>query len=139
METSELQRRQLIEHLLTQQPDINAGQAVSLWQPMAAQIVAIVGEGGFNSLFSRCVFLSQSTFPWLATCVLTAQGKQRFVQLQSCFEAQTTAQIRAANGHMLITFTNILASLIGDQLTTRILRSAWLDALSDSANNGVRK
>ena len=134
METSELHRRQLIEHLLTQHAQINAADAVNLWEPFAAQIVAIVGEGGFNSLYARSIFLSQTTFPWLPACALLAQEARRFAPLQTCFESQTSAQVRAANGHLLITFTNILAALIGDQLTTRILRSAWLDAAPDSVN-----
>ena len=134
METSELQRRQLIEHLLTQYAQMNAADAVSLWEPMAAQIVGIIGEGGFNSLYARSLFLSQNTFPWLAACALSAQEARRFVQLQTCFESQTSAQIRAANAHLLITFTNTLAGLIGDQLTTHILRSAWSNTVSDSIN-----
>ena len=134
MEMSELQRRQLIEYLLTQHAQMNAADAVNLWELMAAQIVAIVGEGGFNSLYARSLFLSQSTFPWLETCALSAQEARRFVQLQTCFESQTSAQVRAANAHLLITFTNILAGLIGDQLTTRILRSAWSNTVPDSIN-----
>jgi hypothetical protein len=133
METSELQRRQLIEHLLTQHAQMKAADAVNLWEPMAAQIVGI-GEGGFNSLYARSLFLSQNTFPWLAACALSAQEARRFVQLQTCFESQTSAQVRAANAHLLITFTNILAGLIGDQLTTRILRSAWSNTVPDSIN-----
>ena len=134
METSELQRRQLIEHLLTQHAQMNAADAVSLWEPMAAQIVGIVGEGGFNSLYARSLFLSQNMFPWLAACALSAHEAPRFVLLQTCFESQTSAQIRAANAHLLITFTNTMAGLIGDQLTTRILRSAWNNTVPDSIN-----
>ena len=41
------------------------------------------------------------------------------------FERQSSAQASAANSLLLINFANILASLIGEQLTTSILRSAW--------------
>ena len=40
-------------------------------------------------------------------------------------EGQTPVQASEANSLLLITFTDILASLIGEQLTTRILCSAW--------------
>jgi dolichol kinase len=38
---------------------------------------------------------------------------------------QTPAHARAANSLLLTSFTDILASLIGEQLTASILRSAW--------------
>jgi hypothetical protein len=41
------------------------------------------------------------------------------------FEAQSPAQVREANSLLLITLTDILASLIGEQLTARILSLAW--------------
>ena len=47
------------------------------------------------------------------------------------FEGQTTAQISAANCLLLITFTDILASLIGEELTISILRLAWSNVASD--------
>ncbi len=54
-------------------------------------------------------------------------------------EVQTPTQISEANSLLLITFTDILASLIGEQLTTTILRSAWgndaLDSTDKEFNN----
>ncbi len=41
------------------------------------------------------------------------------------FEGHTPAQASEANRLLLITFTDILSSLIGEELTTSILRSAW--------------
>ena len=49
------------------------------------------------------------------------------------FEGQTTAQISAANCLLLTTFTDILASLIGEELTISILRLAWGNVASDRA------
>lgn len=40
-------------------------------------------------------------------------------------EGQAPAQASEANSLLMITFTDILASLIGEQLTTSILRLAW--------------
>ncbi|MFD2271188.1 hypothetical protein ACFS07_08755 [Undibacterium arcticum] len=45
----------------------------------------------------------------------------------------------AANSLLLITFTDILTSLIGEQLTTNILRSAWGNDASDRAGKGFKK
>ena len=118
-------RHQMVESLTAPHPQYIADTAVMLWEQMARKIISIVGEGGFNSLYARSVFLSQASFPWLADCPLSAQSDQRFAELKKCFGAQAPAQACAANSLLLITFTDILASLIGEALTTSILRSAW--------------
>ena len=133
MENSYLLRHQIINNLMARQPEKVADAALSLWEQMAAQIISIVGEGGFNSLYARSVFLTQLTFPWLAASALSPQAEHRFAQLKISFEGQTPAEASAANSLLLITFTDILAALIGEQLTTRILRSAWGNDASDRA------
>jgi len=115
----------MVESLTARHSDNVADAAVMLWEQIASKIISIVGEGGFNSLYARSLFLSQPSFPWLAVCPLSTQPDQRFAELKKCFGAQAPAQACAANRLLLITFTDILASLIGEALTTSILRSAW--------------
>ncbi|MDO9049550.1 MAG: hypothetical protein Q7U66_17670 [Methylobacter sp.] len=125
METSELLRHRIIKNLVAQHPEKAADAAINLWEQMATQIISIVGEGGFNALYARSVFLTQSTFYWLAVSSLSAQADYRFAELKMSFEGQTPVQVGEANSLLLINFTDILASLIGEQLTTSILHSAW--------------
>lgn len=132
MATSSLLRHQLIENLIAQHPEKVADAAINLWEQMATRIISIVGEGGFNSLYARSMFLSQPAFPWLAAGVLSPRADFRFAELRTSLEAQAPEQASAANRLLLITFTDILAALIGEQLTTRILRSAWGNDASDS-------
>jgi hypothetical protein len=131
METSDLLRYQIIKSVIAQHPE--KGAAINLWEQMASEVISIVGEGGFNSLYARSLFLSQSTFPWLAAASLSAQTDSRFAELKTSFAAQTPAYVNEANTLLLITFTDIMASIIGEQLTMGILRSAWgNDALNRS-------
>ncbi|HUX30467.1 MAG TPA: hypothetical protein VMV78_07540 [Thiobacillus sp.] len=132
METRDLPRHQLIERLMAQHPEKLADAAIDLWERMAAQIISIMGEDGFNSLYARSVFLAQPTFPWLTTSSLPQQTDQRFTELKKGLEGQTPSQAREANSLLLLTFTGILAALIGEPLTTRILGSAWGDDASTS-------
>jgi hypothetical protein len=125
METSELLRHQKIKSLTVQHTEKVADAAIDLWELMATQIILIVGEGGFNSLYARSLFLTQSTFPWLVDGPLPPQTDHRFTELKMSLEGQTPAQASEANSLLLITFTDILASLIGEQLTTSILCAAW--------------
>lgn len=130
METRDLPRHQLIERLMARHPEKVADAAIDLWEQMATQIISIVGEDGFNSLYARSVFLAQPTFPWLTASSVAQQNDQRFAELKKGLEGQTPSQAREANSLLLLTFTGILAALIGEPLTTRILCSAWGDDAS---------
>jgi hypothetical protein len=131
METSDLPRQQIVKRRMAQPTEKVADAAINLWEQMASQIISIVGEGGFNSLYTHSVFLTQSTFPWLAADSLSPLTGHRFAELKISLEGQPHEQANAANSQLLITFTDILASLIGEQLTIRILRSAWGDHASE--------
>jgi len=131
MEISDLLRHQIVKRRMTRPTGKVADAAINLWEPMATQIISIIGEGGFNSLYVRSVFQTRITFPWLATGALPPQADQRFAGLKKSLEGQTPEPASAANSLLLITFTDILASLIGEELTTSILRSAWGNDASD--------
>jgi len=139
METSGLLRHKIIKNLMIPHTEKVSDVAIVLWEKMAEKIISIVGEDGFNSLYARSVFLTQPTFPWLAASALSPQADHRFATLKKCFVEQAPAQASAANSLLLLTFTDILASLIGEQLTTRILRSAWGNDASESGRQGIQK
>lgn len=135
MKTSYALRHQLINSLIAQRNGKNADGAIGLWEQMADQITSIVGAGGFNSLYARSVFLARSNFPWLASGALPPQSGERFAGLKTSLEKQTPAQAGEANILLLITFTDILSSIIGEELTISILRSAWNTDAADEAGD----
>jgi hypothetical protein len=125
METKDLLLHQIIKSSVAQHPEKVTDNAINLWEQMATHIITIVGEAGFDTLYARSVFLTQSTFPWLAADSFSAQTDHRFAKLKMSLEGQTPEQASEANSLLLITFADILASLIGEELTTRILCRAW--------------
>ncbi len=131
--TSDLPRHQIIKDLMAPHTEKVADAAIHFWEQMAAQIILIVGEAGFNALYARSVFLTQSTFPWLSAGLPSPRSDQRFTELKTSLEAQTPALASQANSLLLLTFTDILAALIGEELTANILRSAWGDDASIKA------
>lgn len=137
MESSGLPRHHIIENLVAPSTENVADAAIDFWEQMATQVISIVGVGGFDSLYARSVFLVQATFPWLEASSLSPRTDHRFAGLKASLEGRTPAQARAANSLLLITFTNILASLIGEGLTTNILRSAWGDSASNRTGKEV--
>ena len=134
METSSLLRHQIIKSLMAPPTEEVAAIAINLWEQMAIQIISTVGVGGFNSLYARSIFLAQSTFPWLREGSPSSETDRRFAELKTSLEGQAPATACEANCLLLITFTDILASLIGEHLTASILRSAWGDGASDRAD-----
>jgi hypothetical protein len=138
MGTSDLLRHQIIRNLPLLQTERIPDAAVLIWEQMAAQIISIVGEGGFNVLYSRSLILAQSTYFLLEFDPHTTQTGPRFAELKTCLERQTPEHAREANVLLLITFTDILASLIGERLTTRILRLAWGYDAANSAGKETK-
>lgn len=126
--------QQIIANLMAQQPGNIADAARGHWEKLADEIISIVGEAGFNSLYERSVHLAQSSFPWLPPSALPSQPSQasRFLELGVRLAEQTPAHAIAAHWLLLTLFTDILASLIGEQLTSSILRTAWGNIASDT-------
>ena len=136
MKTSDSLRYGLIKSVMALHQEKDAADAaINLWERTATQIISIVGEGGFNSLYARSVHLGKSEFPWLAGASLLLQSDSRFAELKKSFEGQTPAQVNEAHNLLMITFTDILASIIGEQLTLSILRSAWDNDASNRSLN----
>ena len=134
MATRDLLRHQIIKNLMAQPVGDVADAAIHLWEQMATQIITIVGEDGFNSLCARSQLLSKSSFPRLTAGPMALQTEHRFTGLKTSLEGQSPAQASEANTLLLITFTDILASLIGEQLTTYLLQLAWgINTLNSTA------
>lgn len=135
METNAFHRHQLINSLMAQKADKVVENAINLWDQLAVQLIVIVGDGGFDALYLRSVLLTQATFPWLAADSPMPQTDHRFTALKLNLEEQKPDQASEANCLLLITFTDILASLIGEELTSSILRSAWGNRAGMEFNN----
>jgi hypothetical protein len=118
-------RHQTIQSLMSQHSEGNLDTWVALWDPLAHRIILIVGEAGFESLYARSVFLTQGKFPWLSADRPMAPADPRLSALKTGLQTQPSALTAEANGLLLITFTDILATLIGEPLMASILDSAW--------------
>ena len=137
MESSKLFRYELIKNYVALYDEKDAGGLIMLWERMSIEIVALVGEGGFNSLYERCISLTQIAFPWLVVSPSLHKIDHRFAELRLRFEEQSIVQINAANNQLLIKFTDLLASLIGEQITVVILHTAMGNSKID--NNSIKE
>lgn len=113
-------------------PDAVVDVSIRLWEQLARNLSSIIGERGFQSLYKRSLSLTVSRFPWLELDGSAASDASDFAGLKLCLAAQDPAHAGEANIALLITFINILAVLIGELLTSSILRSAWGDDALDT-------
>ena len=137
MQTTNALRHSLIERVTTQRSEIGPDAGVDLWKKMATQLILIIGSGGFDSLYARSVYLSRATYPWLEGVRVPSKTHHRFSDLEASLQLQSSTLARDANCLLLITFTDILASMIGERLTTRILDSAWATGAQDTPDKEV--
>ena len=128
-------RHRSIQRLVLSQPGVSvADTSISLWTRLAAELVLLIGDGGFVPLYVRSVQLSAASFPWLQPVsgeALLASNDTRFAGLKRSFDAQDADQASQASAFLLNTFIDMLARLIGETLTIGILRSAWTDTSFD--------
>ena len=119
-------------------PEAVVGVTIDLWERLAAELIAIIGEGGFQSLYARSVHLASAIFPWMVLSHPWQQTDSRFADLKKSLEAREFEEASEASIALLTTFVDILALLIGEHLTTSILHSAWGDDVVDIAGKELR-
>lgn len=118
----------LLKTLYVQSGESSKTDTITLWLRLAAELVAIIGRSDFDSLYARTIHLVRMQHPWLVEgCDPT------FNNLQTSLEGQEQATSYVASVALLSTFTNVLTQLIGESLTTAILKSAWSQETADTA------
>ena len=119
-------------------PEAVVDVTFDLWERLAGELITIIGEGGFQSLYSRSAHLVSATFPWMVLRHPWQQADSRFVDLKKSLEGRELEEASEASVVLLITFVDILALLIGEHLTTSILHSSWGDDAVDIAGKELQ-
>ncbi|SFJ23954.1 hypothetical protein SAMN04488082_10286 [Desulfomicrobium apsheronum] len=101
-------------------------QATSeIWHLMSAQVTPVIGDNGLDAILKRALLLTSVVFPWLASLDGQLDNDSfpaRMTELMAGRESVVAAQ---AGSSLLITFTELLATLIGNSLTRRLLDPVW--------------
>lgn len=119
---------QLITLIVSRQPEAVGDMATDLWERLFASLVSIIGNDGFDALYDRSLHLAGATFPWLLPAHLDPKKHERFSHLKFGLQGRDLQEAGLAMVLLLSTFTSVLSTLIGQELTRNILRSAWGDA-----------
>jgi hypothetical protein len=113
-------------------------QTIMFWEGLATELIGIIGDGGFRMLFARSISLAKVKFPWLENFRFPHKGESQFLHFKACFAGRDINEMRDANAMILSVFVATLSSLVGDTLTTYILRPAWDQRRPPNVNIGSR-
>lgn len=106
-----------------------ADSVEAIWLDVDSALTPIIGPRGVSALYRRALHLVQAEYPWLEAVYGDELEQGQFTSLVSALARQPTTLAAAANGALLEAFYNLLANLIGEPLTTRLLQPA-IDTMS---------
>lgn len=109
-------------------PDAGGSSLLLPWRRIAQQLCPLIGESGFCALFGRATHVVGPEHAWLAPQQPCRSPEQLFSSLEERLGSVDAARAAAANEALLRTFTQLLAALIGEKLTQRLLASATATA-----------
>lgn len=99
-----------------------AEATLNIWQQMATRLTPVIGKRGVEVLFSRSLHLTSNTFPWLAIAGNHGDNAALIANLKAHLANNGTNDAIEASSALLVTFTELLSTLIGASLTERFLR-----------------
>jgi hypothetical protein len=129
--TSDSIRQQVFRRLLAREAGTGANApavaaaARRLSERLAEQLTPLIGDAGVAAICARSLHLTLRSVQGLAPVATAVQGDSPCVLLQRSLEQQELAPATEAAVVALTTVTGLLASFIGEGLTTTLLRQAW--------------
>jgi hypothetical protein len=119
-------RHGMLERMVLRDPARVAEASAELWRRLELQLSAIIGERGFVALFARSVHQASRDYPWLAGQP-SPLAAVPFGELQERLQAQGMPDAGQGSIALFNIFIDTLTLLIGELVTTSILRAAWGD------------
>jgi len=115
-------------------PDASAIAEATLntWHQVATRLAPVVGVHGVDAIFSRSLHVTSKDFPWLAMAGNDGNDGNSaalLASLKARLAGQETAAAAEASHALLVNFTELLATLIGESLTDRLLAPVWMPPL----------
>jgi hypothetical protein len=102
-----------------------AEATASTWRLVTEQLAPVIGARGLDVLFSRALHQTSASFPWLEVAEDRGGSATPMTSLMACLTGQHPSTAAEASTALLVRFTELLATLIGESLTTRLLGPVW--------------
>ncbi len=102
-----------------------ADATVETFREVAARLSPVVGDRGVDVLLRRALHLTSTAFPWLDLAQEEGDGAAPLTALHAHLATRDARSAADAGQALLVTFTELLATLIGTPLTRRLLAPVW--------------
>ena len=109
-----------------------AEATICTWRQIADRLAPVIGVQGVDVLFVRSLHLTSAAFPWLATSGDRRDSAAQLASLKTCLAGREPESAAKASNTLLVTFTELLNTLIGDSLTGHLLAPVWEPQASES-------
>ncbi|MBC7844214.1 MAG: hypothetical protein H7099_18025 [Gemmatimonadaceae bacterium] len=110
-----------------------AACAIVLWREIETQLMPILGTRGVAALFGRTLYLTSRTHSWLGEVPEGVHSVMDLDSLQAAITAQPFAIGIEGAGALFVVFHDLLVSMVGAQLTERLLRDVMATPSSGHA------
>jgi hypothetical protein len=110
-----------------------ATASAAIWTQVGQCLVPMIGTRGVDALFGRALQLTAATIPWLAAGLEYEDGSGPLANAMARLADRDPDAAEAASLVLLVTFTSLLATLIGEPLTDRLLDPVWGTPAPESA------
>jgi len=135
--TTSLAPRALVHRLLVDRAGSSAdaaavaAAAAHVYDQAAQELIPLIGEHGVNALADRSVLLIRREFPWLTAKEEITPEVSPIGRVLLDLEGQAPAVALSAGAALIATFSELLSTFVGAQLTTHLLSQAWHGARVD--------
>jgi hypothetical protein len=102
-----------------------AETVVAVWLEIERALNPVIGHRGVGALYNRSLKLASPAYPWLAIGPPDVLAAVDLQALKATLAQQAAVEAAAGGGALFHAFHGLLASLVGDSLTERLLRSVW--------------
>jgi hypothetical protein len=102
-----------------------AEAALVTWGCVSDRLELVIGLRGVDALFNRALHVTGKTYPWLTTAAVNENGAAQLASLRLRLAGREPVEAEEASYVLLMTFTVLLANLIGESLTKRLLAPVW--------------
>ena len=102
-----------------------ARATLDTWREMVALLTPVIGARGVDVLLRRSLHLACARFPFLGVAPDEADGAALLAGLEARLAGSDAAVALQASHALLVLFIELLATLIGEPLTERLLGAVW--------------
>jgi hypothetical protein len=106
-------------------------------EQLVRHLSRLLGGTGSRVLLKRSMHLTSASFPWLARVELQGDAESLWAGLRASMEGESPAAATAAFVCLLTRFVELLARLIGDALTARVLHEIWPALFASEAKESM--